>query len=49
MAPSVSTFPRLREAYKAWVKTEPRKKSTYLEFARGIDRFIELHGDLDVV
>jgi integrase len=28
---------------------EPRKKSTQLEFARGIDRFIELHGDLDVV
>jgi hypothetical protein len=31
------------------LKTEPRKKSTELEFARGIDRFIELHGDLDVV
>jgi integrase len=40
---------RLRAAYEAWVKTEPRKKSTELEFARGIDRFIELHGDLDVV
>jgi hypothetical protein len=30
------------------VKTEPRKKSTQLEFARGIDRFIELHGDLEL-
>jgi integrase len=39
----------LRAAYEAWVKTEARKKSTELEFARGIDRFIELHGDLDVV
>jgi len=39
---------RLRAAYEAWVRTEPRKKSTELEFARGIDRFIELHGDLDV-
>ena len=38
----------LRAAYDAWVKTEPRRKSTELEFARGIDRFIELHGDLDV-
>src|SRR6266446_7950482 len=39
----------LRAAYEGWVKVEPRKKSTQLEFARGIDRFIELHGDLDVV
>jgi integrase len=46
-APSSSCS--LRAAYDAWVKTEPRKKSTELEFARGIDRFIELHGDLDVV
>jgi integrase len=38
----------LRAAYEAWVKVEPRKKSTQLEFARGIDRFIELHGDLEV-
>jgi integrase len=39
----------LRAAYEGWLKTQPRKKSTRLEFARGIDRFIELHGDLDVV
>src|SRR5262249_46622414 len=32
----------LRAAYEGWVKVEPRKKSTQLEFARGIDRFIEL-------
>jgi hypothetical protein len=38
----------LRAAYEGWVKVEPRKKSTELEFARGIARFIELHGDLDV-
>src|SRR5215470_7455148 len=38
----------LRAAYEGWVKVEPRKKSTQLEFARGIDRFIELHGDLEV-
>jgi hypothetical protein len=44
-----SSGPRLRAVYEAWLKTEPRKKSTELEFARGIDRFIELHGDLDVV
>ena len=37
----------LRAAYEGWVKVEPRKKSTQLEFARGIDRFIELHGDLE--
>jgi integrase len=51
--PSENTVPlsgsSLRAAYGAWVKTQPRKKSTRLEFARGIDRFIELHGDLDVV
>jgi integrase len=39
----------IRAAYEGWLKTQPRKKSTRLEFARGIDRFIELHGDLDVV
>jgi integrase len=39
----------LRAAYEGWLKTQPRKKSTQLEFARGIERFIELHGDLDVV
>jgi integrase len=38
----------LRAAYEGWLKTQARKKSTRLEFARGIDRFIELHGDLDV-
>jgi integrase len=39
----------LRAAYEGWLKTQSRKKSTRLEFARGIDRFIELHGDLDVM
>jgi hypothetical protein len=39
----------LRAAYEGWLKTQARKKSTRMEFARGIDRFIELHGDLDVV
>jgi len=39
----------LRAAYEGWVKVEPRRKSTQLEFARGIDRFVELHGDLDVM
>ena len=39
----------LRAAYEGWEKMEPRKRSTRLEFAKGIDRFIELHGDLDVV
>jgi integrase len=38
----------LRAAYEGWLKTQARKKSTRMEFARGIDRFIELHGDLDV-
>jgi integrase len=38
----------LRAAYDDWEKTETRKKGTQLEFARGIERFIELHGDLDV-
>jgi len=47
--PLSSSGSRLRAAYDAWVRTEPRKKSTELEFARGIDRFVELHGDLDVV
>ena len=39
----------LRAAYEGWEKMEPRKRSTQLEFSKGIDRFIELHGDLDVV
>ena len=39
----------LRAAYEGWDKMEPRKRSTRLEFSKGIDRFIELHGDLDVV
>jgi integrase len=39
----------LRSAYDGWDKMEPRKKSTRMEFSRGIDRFIELHGDLDVI
>ena len=38
----------LRAAYEGWLKTQARRKSTQMEFARGIDRFIELHGDLDV-
>ncbi len=39
----------LRAAYEGWDKMEPRKPSTRMEFSKGIDRFIELHGDLDVV
>jgi integrase len=39
----------LRAAYEGWEKMEPRKRSTQLEFSKGIDRFTELHGDLDVV
>jgi integrase len=39
----------LRAAYEGWEKMEPRKPSTQLEFSRGIDRFIELHGNLGVV
>jgi len=39
----------LRAAYDGWDKMEPRPISTRMEFSRGIDRFIELHGDLDVV
>jgi hypothetical protein len=39
----------LRAAYEGWDKMEPRKRSTQLEFSKGIDRFIELHGNLDVV
>jgi integrase len=39
----------LRAAYEGWEKTEPRKRSTQLEFSKGIDRFTELHGDMDVV
>jgi integrase len=38
----------LRAAYEGWVKVEPRRKSTRMEFERGIERFIELHGDLEV-
>jgi integrase len=38
----------LRAAYQGWDKVEARPISTRMEFARGIDRFIELHGDLDV-
>jgi integrase len=38
----------LRAAYEGWLKVAPRKKSTRLEFERGIERFIELHGDLEV-
>jgi integrase len=38
----------LRAAYDGWLKVAPRKKSTSMEFARGIERFIELHGDLEV-
>jgi hypothetical protein len=39
----------LRAAYEGWDKMEQRKRSTQLEFSKGIDRFIELHGNLDVV
>jgi integrase len=39
---------RLRVAYEGWLKVAPRRKSTSMEFARGIERFIELHGDLEV-
>jgi hypothetical protein len=38
----------LRAAYHGWDKVEARPISTRMEFSRGIDRFIELHGDLDV-
>jgi hypothetical protein len=38
----------LRAAYEGWDKMEQRPISTRMEFSRGIDRFIELHGDLDV-
>ena len=38
----------LRAAYEGWLKVERRKKGTLAEFARAIDRFIELHGDLEV-
>jgi hypothetical protein len=38
----------LRAAYEGWGKMEQRPTSTRMEFSRGIDRFIELHGDLDV-
>jgi integrase len=39
----------LRAAYEGWEKMEPRKPGTQREFSKGIDRFIELHGNLDVV
>jgi integrase len=39
----------LRAAYEGWEKTETRKASTRMEFSKGVERFIELHGDLDVV
>jgi integrase len=39
----------LRAAYEGWERMEPLKRSTKLEFSKGIDRFIELHGNLDVV
>ena len=38
----------LRAAYDGWNKMEARKIASQLEFSKGIDRFIELHGDLDV-
>jgi hypothetical protein len=38
----------LRAAYEGWDKMEQRPTSTRMEFSRGIDRFIALHGDLDV-
>ena len=38
----------LRAAYDGWVKMQERPQGTLLEFSRGITRFIELHGDLDV-
>jgi integrase len=38
----------LRAAYERWLKVASRSKSTSMEFARGIERFIELHGDLEV-
>jgi integrase len=38
----------LRAAYEGWLKVTTRRKSTSMEFERGIERFIELHGDLDV-
>ena len=39
---------RLRAAFDGWLKIEPRRKSTGMEFERAIERFIELHGDLGV-
>jgi len=38
----------LRAAYEGWLKIQPRKKNTLAEFARAIDRFTELHGDIEV-
>jgi integrase len=38
----------LRAAYEGWLKIRPRKKNTLAEFARAIDRFTELHGDIEV-
>ena len=40
----------MRAAYEGWDKMEPRPKLRHeWSSPRGIDRFIELHGDLDVV
>jgi integrase len=38
----------LRAAYDGWNKMDARKISSQLEFSHGIERFIELHGDMDV-
>jgi integrase len=38
----------LQAAYNGWVRMQERPQGTLLEFSRGIARFIELHGDLDV-
>jgi integrase len=38
----------LRAAYQGWDNVEARPVSTRMEFSRGIARFIELHGNLDV-
>jgi hypothetical protein len=38
----------LRAAYNGWDNVEARPVSTRMEFSRGIERFIELHGDMDV-
>jgi hypothetical protein len=38
----------LLAAYQSWDKVKARPISTRMEFSRGIERFIELHGDMDV-